>query len=274
MKIKYYLYNTFTIETGNKKLLIDPGANLYRLKFKSLIPKEDWGDFTHIFVTHGDPDHHWYTDKIANASNAKVICNKTMFQEVDGKELMLGPRDKGLAFTTAINNVHTLSVEETIEVDDMRITGIRAVHGPLTIKLGPFHKTLHPGPTERIGHGNMGFKIEVGEYSLVNLSDTLLLQEKDWQNIKNPDVLMIPIGGKDAHNTMDENDALKAVEIIQPKMVIPCHYNCPAFASKNYNPADDYYFKNEVERMGYGCKILQQWQSTEIAKQPALAYTD
>lgn len=273
MKIKFYLYNTFTIEWGNKKILIDPGANLYRLKFKSLIPKEDWADFTHIFVTHGDPDHHWYTDKIANASNAEVVCNKTMFRNVDGKELMLGPRDKGLAFTTAIQNVHTLSVDETIEVDGMRITGIKATHGPLTIKLGPFHKTLEPGPTERIGHGAIGFKIEVDGYTIVNLGDTLL-HEKEWEYIKHPDVLMIPIGGKHAHNTMDEEEALKAVKVIQPKLVIPCHYNCPAFTEKNYNPADDLYFKTEVEQMGFQCEILKKWQHTDIVKQEEYAYTD
>ena len=40
---------------------------------------------------------------------------------------------------------------------------------------------------------------------------------------------MIPIGGKAIHNTMDENEALEAVDIMQPLLVIPCHYNCPAF---------------------------------------------
>ena len=270
MKIKFYLYNTFTLETGHKKIIIDPGANLYRLKFKSLIPKEDWGDFTHIFVTHGDPDHHWYTDKIAAASGAPVICNKNMLQEVNGKALMLGPRDKGLAFTTEIDKVHTLRVDETIKVDDMRITGIKATHGPLTIKFGPFHKTLEPGTGERIGHGAIGFHIEVGGLRIVNLGDTLL-HEKEWQSIKQPDVLMIPIGGRDAGNTMDEEDALKAVKIIEPKLVIPCHYDCPAFMEKNYNPANDEYFKKEVERMGFKCEILKKWQSTEVMPQAVYA---
>ncbi len=36
---------------------------------------------------------------------------------MNGKTLMLGPRDKGLSFTTEFTNLHTLSVDETIETD-------------------------------------------------------------------------------------------------------------------------------------------------------------
>jgi L-ascorbate metabolism protein UlaG (beta-lactamase superfamily) len=56
---------------------------------------------------------------------------------------------------------------------------------------------------------------------------------------------------------MDEEEALQAVKIIKPKLVIPCHYNCPAFLSKNYNPADDKMFKEEVEKMGIECNIMK-----------------
>ncbi len=65
---------------------------------------------------------------------------------------------------------------------------------------------------------------------------------------------MIPIGGKVLHNTMDEEEALQAVRIMRPKLVIPCHYNLPGFFSKNYNPADDKMFKNEVEKMVDGSR--------------------
>ena len=67
---------------------------------------------------------------------------------------------------------------------------------------------------------------------------------------------MIPIGGKAIHNTMDEKEALRAIKIIQPKLVIPCHYNCPAFFTKKYNPADDVWFKQQVEALGMACTIM------------------
>jgi len=264
MKITHYLYNTFIIESGDKKLAIGPGAELWLFKlFKSILPEFEWKDITHIFVTHGDPDHHWHTDRVAASSGAPIICNKIMIRNKGGKKLMLGPRDRGLAFTTLIKKLHTISVDETIKLDGMSITGIKATHGSLTFKLGPFSKTLHPGPKERVGYGAIGFKIQLDGKTIVNLGDTLL-HENEWKKIKNPDVLMIPIGGRIPHNTMDEEEALKAVKIMKPKLVIPCHYNCSSFFHKKYNVADDKMFKKEVEKMGIKCVILHKGDSIDV----------
>ena len=264
MKITHYLYNTFVIKSGDKKIAIDPGGLFfYFFRFTTVIPKSEWESITHIFVTHGDPDHYWHMDRVAKVSNAPVICNKTMVRNIGGKALMLGPRDKGLAFTTPMEKLHTISVDETIQLNGMSITGIKATHGAVTLKVGPLSKTLKPGPDERVGWGAIGFNIQLDGKSVVNLGDTLL-HEKEWQSIKNPDVLMIPIGGKTVHNTMDEKEAIQAVKIIQPKLVIPCHYNSPALFSKKYNPADDKMFKKEVEKMGIECVILRKGDSIEI----------
>ena len=154
MKITYYDYNAFLIESNDIKIAIDPGALFfYWFRLTTLFPKVEWPSITHIFITHGDIDHYWHADRVAEASNATVICNETMLQEVNGKTLMLGPRDKGVAFTTEFKNLRTLCIDETIEVDGMEVTGIKTVHGELILKLGPFSKTLKPGPEERIGWG-------------------------------------------------------------------------------------------------------------------------
>jgi len=264
VKITHYLYNSFIIESGNKKIAIDPGALFfYWFRFTTLIPISEWDTITHILVTHGDPDHYWNTDRVAKASGAPVICNKTMLREVNGNKLMLGPRDKGLSFTTQLENVLSLSVDETIEIDGMSITGIQTAHGELVLKIGPFSKTVKPGPEERIGWGAIGFDIRLDGKRIVNLGDTLL-HEKDWQTINEPDVLMIPIGGKAAHNTMDEAEALRAVKMMRPKLVIPCHYNCPGLFTKNLNPANASSFKEKVEKAGAKSVILQKGDSIDI----------
>lgn len=261
MKIRFYGYNAFIIESGDKKLAIDPGALfLYYFRLTSLIPESEWKHVTHIFVTHGDPDHHWHTDRIAEASAAPVICNRTMVKQVNGRTCMLGPRAKGLGFTASIKNVHPISVDEEIELDGMSIMGLKATHGPLLLKVGPFAKQVQPGPMERVGWGAMGFRIRLDGRTIVIIGDSLL-HTKEWSTIKNPDVLMIPIGGRTSHNTMDEDEALSAVEMMRPSMVIPCHYNFPALFSKNYCPADDRMFKREVEKLGIECEILQFGQS-------------
>ena len=264
MKIKFYGYNAFLIESGDKRIAIDPGALFfYWFRLTTLIPISEWENITHIFITHGDPDHYWHADRIAKASNALVICNKTMVRDIDGKSLMLGPRDKGLAFTTEFANLHTLSVDETIEIDGMSITGIKTTHGELVFKLGPFSKTLKPGSNERIGWGAIGFEINLNGKKIVNLGDTLR-HEKAWQTIVEPDVLMIPIGGKVIHITMNVEEAVETVKNMRPKLVIPCHYNCPAFFTKKYNLADDKQFKREVEKSGSKCAILGVGESIEF----------
>ena len=264
LKITHYLYNTFLIETGALKIAIDPGALfMYYFRFTTLIPKSEWEGITHLLVTHGDPDHYWHVDRVAEASGAAVVCHKAMVRDVDGKQLMLGPRSKGLRLNAPIRNVHTIDVGETITFDGLKITGIKATHGDLVIKLGPISKTIKPGPEERIGWGAIGFDVLLGDVRLVNLGDTLL-HSTEWQSIVEPDVLMIPIGGKAVHNTMDENEALEAVSIMKPATVIPCHYNCPALWTRKLNPADDQYFKREVERLGSSCIIMGDGESLEI----------
>ena len=264
MKIRHFLYNAFLIEEGNLKIAIDPGGLfLYYFRLTTLIPKSEWKSITHILITHGDPDHYWHADRVAEASGAAVICNKTMVRNVDGRALMLGPRSKGVKFNTGVKNLHTLDVDKTIEFDGLSVTGVKATHGDLVLRVGPFAKTVHPGPEERIGWGAIGFDIKMGGKRIVNLGDTLL-HKAEWKTISKPDVLMIPIGGKTAHNTMDEDGALQAVSIMKPKIVIPCHYNCPGLFSKKYNPADDEYFKREATKMGSNCIILKNGELMKV----------
>ena len=265
MEITFFGYNTFLIKSKNKKILIDPGGGFYLFKgwLKTLVPKEEWPDITHIFVTHGDPDHYWHVDRIAEKSGAPVICNKTMVKEDGSKSLLLGPRNKGLAFTTEIKNLYTIVPLETINVDGVKITGIQTAHGPLQFKIGPFSKALHPCPNERVGWGAIGFQIRINQKTIVNLGDTIIHRD-EWKTISSPDVLMIPIGGREVHNTMDENEALETVEMIKPKMVIPCHYNCGGLHRKNANPADAKYFHDEVKKLGFDCARLKEGESIQL----------
>ncbi len=265
MRITFFGYNTFLIESCDKSLLIDPGGNFYLFKgwLKSLFPRSKWDNITHILITHGDPDHYWHVDRIAEKSGAPVVCNKTMVKEIDDEYLLLGPRDRGLAFTTKIGNLHTITDFETIGVEGVEITGIKAVHGPLTMKLGPFSKTLYPGPKERVGWGSIGFKICIDKKVIVNLGDTLILRD-EWKTINSPDVLMIPIGGRSSHNTMNENEALEVVEMIKPRIVIPCHHNCAGLHKMNANPANEKYFYDEVKKLGIDCIILKRNESFKL----------
>ena len=101
----------------------------------------------------------------------------------------------------------------------------------------------------------MGFVMTWNGRTLVNLGDTLL--EKDaWSSVNEPDVLMIPIGGQEAGNTMDVDEALEAVEMMNPRVVIPMHFNLRALFSRKYCPADGKDFQTRAAKLGSKCVLL------------------
>jgi L-ascorbate metabolism protein UlaG (beta-lactamase superfamily) len=255
MKIKYFSYNTFLIEDATVKIAIDPGLNLWIGKLNSLLPKSEWSGITHLLATHGDPDHYWYIDRVAQSSNAPVVCGKELVNTEGEEKLFLDPRKRGVHYSTKVGRLYTLDVGEIIEVDGVTIQGLKSVHGPVVLYFlfGLIRHETTPGPGERVGLGAIGFKITVGDTTLVNLGDSLF--QKEWEGLK-PDILMIPIGGRIAKNTMNEEEALEAVQLISPKLVIPCHHNEAFFWKRNCNPADGRFFKEKVEDLGIECRVM------------------
>jgi L-ascorbate metabolism protein UlaG (beta-lactamase superfamily) len=254
MLIKYFGYNSFVIETKKNRILIDPGGSFYLPHFfRPIVPKEEWSTITHIIVTHGDPDHHWHTDRVQKKSNAELICSSEMAKTIDGRMFMLGPRNKGLKFIKSHGRISPVNDGETLETCGIAITGFKGMHGAIKGQIGPFNIHMTPGHGERIGKGEMVFQIDVEGKRLVNFGDTLLL-EKEWENINNPDLIMIPIGG---YTTMNDQEAVQLIKMIKPKIVIPCHYDCPAFFSKCKNFVDTAYFKAEAEKAGSKCVLLK-----------------
>ncbi len=109
MKIRHFLYNSFLIESAKNKIAIDPGQYFSIFNFTSLIPKTEWESVTHILITHGDPDHHWQSDRVAEASNAPIVCGKDLARVEDGKTLLVDPRGKELTSWIPFKNVHPLA---------------------------------------------------------------------------------------------------------------------------------------------------------------------
>jgi L-ascorbate metabolism protein UlaG (beta-lactamase superfamily) len=204
MKITHYLYNAFLIEEGDTRVAVDPGQNLWLFKLKSLIPESEWPTISHIVITHGDPDHHWQSDRVAAVSRAHVVCGKALTRTRDGRTLVVDPRGRGLTSWVAFENLHPMDVGESVTLDGVEFEAIKAVHGPIAIPILGFKLKQQPGPEERVGLGAMAFKITIGDKSVLNLGDSLLLRE--WEGLA-PDVLMLPIGGLGNSTwTMDVDD--------------------------------------------------------------------
>jgi L-ascorbate metabolism protein UlaG (beta-lactamase superfamily) len=191
-----------------------------------------------------------------------VICGTGLTRKVNGQTLVVDPRGRALTSWLHIDNLNPLKVGESVCLDGVRIEAVKTVHGPIVIPILGFKLQRKPGPGERVGIGSMGFRITIGDTSIVNLGDSVLLPE--WQDLS-ADVLMLPIGGL-GHNTwtMDVDEALEAVQLIAPRMVVPCHYSVPLFWKRRFAVADAQRFKREAERLGAECTILQYGESLTL----------
>lgn len=110
MKITHYRYNAFLLEADDVKVAIDPGQNLWLFRLESLIPEAEWPTVTHLVITHGDPDHHWQSDRVAKASGAQVICGRGLTRVVNGSRLVVNPRGRGLTSWVHFDNLHAFDV--------------------------------------------------------------------------------------------------------------------------------------------------------------------
>ena len=290
MKITHYTYNAFTIEEGSTKIAIDPGQNLGMFNKHTLIPESEWKEVTHVMVTHGDPDHFAFAVPMARKSGAHVICGSRLLEDFTAQgieaihPLSIGGRIELKELSVSgIRVCHgplpvkmlggLLSVTGQVREADtggqeVYIAGIRVQrikkpmevfsHGTVKLLFGLIR--LEKDNLD-FARGSIGFHIHLGGKSILNLGDSLFQDE--WSGLA-PDVLMIPIGGGKTPNTMNVPNALKAVQIIAPKLVIPCHYNVPYGFIKNVSPADDLFFRDEVLKMGMDCKILANGDLLEL----------
>jgi len=290
MKIKHFLYNAFLVEEEDVKIAIDPGQNLWLFKLNSLIPKSEWQDVTHVLATHGDPDHFVYAVAMAKTAGAIAVCGEALMEDFisNGVENVYkidvgGVVDVGNLKIEGLNATHgPLPVTLFAGMIHMKNETAQGSRGGKQVFLGPMrviksmeNMQVYSRGTIKLffgliklvkenidfARGSIGFKITVGDKTVVNLGDTVF--HKEWQGLK-PDVLMIPIGGRQIRNTMDEKEALEAVRLIEPKHVIPCHYSCDFLWRKNINPADDEMFKREVEKMGVVCHLMRYGETIEI----------
>jgi len=290
MKIKHFLYNAFIVEDEGIKIAIDPGQNLWLFNLSSLIPRSEWKGVTHVLTSHGDPDHFAYAVALARNSGAEVVCGEALMDDFlsaqvnnvhkveTGSVVSVGKlKIEGLSAKHGPLPIKLLGgfIQMENEIAEGDLGGKRVFLGSVKVYESLQNMQVYSRGVIKLffglvklvkenvdfARGSTGFKITLADKILVNLGDTVL--QKEWEGL-NPDVLMIPIGGRDINNTMDETEALHAIKLIKPRKVIPCHYNCDFLWKKNINPADDEMFKREVEKLGIECHIMRHGDAIEF----------
>ncbi|MEM5827922.1 MAG: MBL fold metallo-hydrolase [Candidatus Aenigmatarchaeota archaeon] len=141
-----------------------------------------------IFVSHDHFDH-------KDDGNIKKISREDT--------IVIGPR----SVTKDYKNSITVK-----PYDELEIKGIKVKAFPAYNPKKPFH------PKEK---GYVGFIVEIDSLKIYHPGDTELIEEMKELSKEKIDVALLPIGGT---YVMDVEQALKAIEYIQPKYVIPMHY--------------------------------------------------
>lgn len=141
-----------------------------------------------ILVTHDHGDHLGETVDIASKNNATVVSIYELSLDLEGKG---------------------------VKAIGMNIGGYFEFKGLKVFMVPAFHSSSKGSP--------IGFVIEGHETTLYHAGDTGVFYDmKLIGEMYKPKIALLPIGGL---FTMDPNAALKAVELIKPKVVIPMHYN-------------------------------------------------
>jgi L-ascorbate metabolism protein UlaG (beta-lactamase superfamily) len=192
VKITWLGHSAFLFE-AKKKLLIDPFISGNPLAPCS--PEELNPDI--IAVTHGHRDHLGDTIEIGKRTGCRIISIHEVANYIKSKGVFAEGMDKG----------------GTINVEGVTLTMTQALHS-CSIDASGFSFD---------GGCPAGFVIGVGGYSVYHAGDTGVFGDMQLiGELYEPEVALLPIGGR---FTMGIKEAVKAVELIQPRVAVPMHYN-------------------------------------------------
>jgi len=193
MKLTYHGHAVVKIETGDFTILIDPfisGNGQTDLEAANEKP-------THILLTHGHNDHVGDTVQIAKASGALVIAT---FELAD-------------YLATQGVETHSMGIGGGRDFDFGYVKFTQAFHSSsFTDEEGTVHYTGMPA----------GILIKLEDTMIYHAGDTGLFSDMKLIGEHGIDVAFLPIGD---NFTMGPHDAARAVEFIEPKIVVPMHYD-------------------------------------------------
>jgi len=231
MKITWLGHAAFLLE-GSMKVLIDPF--LTGNPNAPVKPEDVKADY--ILVTHGHGDHLGDAVEIAKKNNAPIICIHELSRilaryDVETMGMNMGGTARtGSIAVTMVPAWHSADVED--EKGNIISAGLPA-----------------------------GFVVSMDGVRVYHTGDTdVFLDMQLIGELHKPDVMLVPIGD---YYTMGIAGAVKALELVKPKVAIPMHYN--TFPVVEKDPED---FRKAVKAKGLDVEvvILKPGESYEYNK--------
>lgn len=185
-----------------------------------------------VLLTHGHSDHIGDTFQIAKNNNAMVV---SVF------ELSSYLGSQGL-------NTHPMHIGGSHQFPFGNVKFTQAIHGSAAIE--EENNITYLGNPAGIIYTVDGRKI-------YHAGDTGLFSDMQLIGKSSLDVALLPIGD---NFTMGIDDAVEAVKFLNPKTVIPMHYNTWELIAADPND-----FSGKVKELGTECVVLEPGQSYQIA---------
>ena len=190
VKLTWYGHAALGLETSGFHLLVDPF--LSGNPVAAAAPEQVAADF--ILISHGHDDHTGDTEPIAKRTGAMIISNFEIASWFESKGLKTHGQHLG--------------------------GGFKHPFGYLKLTLALHGSALPDGSN---GGNPAGFLLTTNDGKKIYLAqDTGLFGDMRLIGEEGIDLAVLPIGD---NYTMGPDDALRAVKLIEPKHVIPIHYD-------------------------------------------------
>ena len=193
LKVRYLGHSAFAMDDGQREVLVDP----FLTGSPTAATSHEEHNPVAILLTHAHNDHVGDSVAISKRTKAPVITTVELadYLQLQGAETV-GANHGG-----------------TVKFDGGSVKFVPAWHTS--------SYTLQDGST--VAHGvPAGLIVNFGGETIYFAGDTALFGDMQLIGEEGLDVAVLPIGD---HYTMGPKDALRAIKMLKPKAVIPCHYN-------------------------------------------------